>query len=73
MATYEDTNRSGRKIGTMRSLGRGAMDNSPWVSTWPAKKKNEPWRTSAAARHVGSVVLVFASAEKDRTDGKKTN
>ena len=33
MATYEDTNRSGRKICTMRSLGRDAMDNSPWAST----------------------------------------
>ena len=33
MATYEDANRSGRRICTMRSLGRDAMDNSPWVST----------------------------------------
>ena len=33
MATYEDTNRSGRKICTMRSRGRDAMDSSPWVST----------------------------------------
>ena len=33
VATYENTNRSRRKICTMRSLGRDAMDNSPWVST----------------------------------------
>ena len=33
MATYEDTNRSGRKICTMHSLGRVAMDNSSWAST----------------------------------------
>ena len=39
MATYEDTNRSGRKICTMRSLGRDAMDNSPWVLTWQERKK----------------------------------
>ena len=39
MATYEDTNRSGRKICTMRSLGRDAMDNSPRLLTWQEGKK----------------------------------
>ncbi len=62
MATYEDANRGGRNICTIRSLGRDAMENSPWVSTWQ-EGKNRPWRTKWTTRHVGSVALVIFAAE----------
>ena len=39
MATYKDTNRSGRKICTMRHFSRVAMDSSPLVLTWRAGEK----------------------------------
>ena len=44
MASYEDTNRSGRKIRTTRYLGRDAMDNSPPELTG-RRSKNRSWRT----------------------------
>ena len=39
MATYEDTNRSGRKICTMRHYSGVAMGNSPRGFNWRAEKK----------------------------------
>ena len=39
MATYEDTNRSGRKICTMRYLGRVAMGNISGVLTCRSEKE----------------------------------
>ena len=68
MATYEDTNRSGRKICTMRFLGRDAMDNSPPELTG-RRNKNRSWRTKWATRQVGSVALVIRLAEStDHTE-----
>ena len=68
VATYEDTNRSGRKICTMRYLGRDAMDNSPPELTG-RRSKNRSWRTKWAARQVGSVALVIHPAEStDHTE-----
>ena len=39
MATYEETNRSGRKICAMRHFSRVAMDNSPRELTWQADQE----------------------------------
>ena len=39
MATYEDANRSGRKICTMRYLGAVAMGNSPRELTCRAEEE----------------------------------
>ena len=39
MATFEETNRSGRKICTMRHFRRVAMDHPPWVLIWRAARK----------------------------------
>ena len=68
MATYEDANRSGREICTMRSLGRDAMDKSPPELTG-RRSKNRSWRTKWATRQVGSVALVIHPAEStDHTE-----
>ena len=45
VATYEGRNRSGRKICTMRYLGRDAMDDSPTELTG-RRSKNRSWRTN---------------------------
>ena len=72
MATCEDANRSGRKICTMRYLGRVAMDNSPRELTCRAVE--EP----IIANHVGRAPRrqcrrgLFPGAV-DRPYGKKTN
>ena len=72
MATYEDTNRSGRKICTMRSLGRDAIDNSPWVLTWQEGQKptmaNQVDRAPRRQCRLG-----YFSGGVDRPYGKKTN
>ena len=72
MATYEDTNRSGRQICTMRSLGRDAVDNSPWVSTERAGKKptmaNQVDHAPRWQRGLG-----YFSDGVDRPYGKTTN
>ena len=68
MASYENTNRSKRKICTTRYLGRDAMDNSPPELTG-RRSKNRSWRTKWAARQVGSVALVIHPAEStDHTE-----
>ena len=68
VATNETTNRSGRKICTMRYLGRDAMDNSPPELTG-RRSKNRSWRTKWATRQVGSVALVIHPAEStDHTE-----
>ena len=72
MATYEDTNRSGRKICTMRYLGRVAMDNSPRELTCRAEK--EPIMANQLGRAPRRQCrLGYFSGGVDRTDGKKTN
>ena len=68
VATHEDTNRSGRKICTMRYLGRDAMDYSPPELTG-RRSKNRSWRTKWTTRQVGSVALVIHLAEStDHTE-----
>ena len=39
ISTYEDANRSGRKICTLRHFSRVAMDNSPRGLTWRAEQE----------------------------------
>ena len=72
MATYEDTNRSGRKICTMRYLGRVAMDNSPRELTCRAEKEPIMANQLGRARR-RQCRLGYFSGGVDRTDGKKTN
>ena len=72
MATYEGANRGGRKICTVRSFGRVAMDHSPRVLTWQAAKKptmanqvdRAPRRQCRLAHFPGGV---------DRPHGNKAN
>ena len=72
VATYEDTNRSGRKICTMRYLGSVAMDNSPRELTCRAEKEPIMANQLGRARR-RQCRLGYFSGGVDRTDGKKTN
>ena len=72
VATYEDTNRSGRKICTMRYLGSVAMDNSPRELTCRAEK--EPIMANQLGRAPRRQCrLGYFSGGVDGTDEKKTN
>ena len=72
IVTYEDTNRSGRKICTMRYLGSVAMDNSPRELTCRAEK--EPIMANQLGRAPRRQCrLGYFSGGVDRTHGKKTN
>ena len=72
MAAYEDTNRSGRKICTMRYLGSVAMDHSPRELTCRAER--EPIMANQLGRAAPRQCrLGYFSEGVDRTDGKKTN
>ena len=72
IATYEETNRSGRKICTMRHFSRVAMDNSPRELTWQAEK--EPIMANqldnAPRRYCR---LGYLSGGVDRPYGEKKN
>ena len=72
IVTYEDTNRSGRKICTMRYLGSVAMNNSPRELTRRAEKEpivaNQLGRAPRRQCRLG-----YFSGGADRTDGEKTN
>ena len=72
MATYEDANRSGRKICAMRYLGRDAMDIVLQGSTWQAEK--EPIMSNRVDHAPGwQRRLGYFSGRVDRPYGKKTN
>ena len=73
MATYEDTNRSGRKICTMRSSGRVAMDNSPWVLTWRAGQKKRTMANQVDHPPRRQCGLGFFSGRVDRQRGNTAN
>ena len=72
MATYEDANRSGREICTMRHLGSVAMDN--FLRELTCRAEEEP----IMANQEGPAPrrpcrLVYFSGGVDRLHGKETN
>ena len=72
MASYEDANRSGREICTMRYLGRVAMDNYPRELT--CRPEEEPIMASQLGRAPRRQRrLGYLSGGVDRPYGEKTN
>ena len=72
MATYEETNWSGRRICTMRHFGRVATGNLPRELSWQAEREpimvNQVDDAPRRQRRLG-----YFSSRVDRPYGKKTN
>ena len=72
MATYEETNWSGRRICTMRHFGRVATGNLPREVSWQAEREpimvNQVDHAPRRQRRLG-----YFSSRVDRSYGQKTN